>query len=669
MNRLLNFGIVVFLVCGHVVRGANPDDVKFRARLTKDTNTYHMGEPIEIEISYSTQTEKKYSGSFTGPSPDLDLVTPHVTPLDGVLDLRELRRGRGTAGSILSGLGYLSSQPVTQQLDLCEWFRFRKPGYYSVTITTTEVSRVRGANEGGGQEPLTLESNSVDFYVLPPDPAWDAVEVSNIEHELNQSTNTGERGQTLRCLARLDTPASVEMLVRLYLANTDGGQDWIFDSGLHESSQTDLIISLLSSALSDPTTKIPAGLPVLLADLQTRKELGVVPAYPSDPVNQQKWTEEWKARSRVHDSYLAKANALLMASVKRRSGPERATAIYQEWYDATQLSATNPLAPEVLSRLESDVLGVASDLDHVRQVQFAVLAWQTMPHEQLLPMVRSLAKDSLNHPAGYDNHEPIRLWCEGYPEECDAAILQAVVETDNQIDKNIVLMLSEAERPELDKMLEAHLREPATGQDAFRSQRLAALVLRAGSRNIAGAVDLFLDQAAAKGGCDGESQGDLLGFLFRVAPEDGARRLSTALQEKNNPCGSYVLRTLHNVRPSDDIIPIVVRALDSPNFIVAQSAALYLGQHGPASTEDALWRRLEALWRAWQDRSAELPNEMMPRDSDIKSQTAMLERALASALSHAANWNLSPADLDRLRFGCLTKSCRDIAEGKVFLNL
>ncbi len=669
MYRILNFGLVLFLIWGHPLGAANPDDIEFRVRLVKGPRVYHMGESIELEISYSSQIEKKYYGSFTGPRPELDGVKPHVTPTDGVLDLRELRRDRGVAGSILSGIGYVGPQPVSQQFDLCQWYRFQRPGHYSVIVTSMEVSRMKGAEEGGGREQLTLESNPVDLDILPADPAWVAGELSNIEQALNTARDAGERGLALRRLALLDTPASVQTLVRLYLASPDGAEEWIFDSGLRDSSQIDIIIPLLVTALSDPAANIPANLPGLLADLQTRKEVGVMPAYASDPAKQQQWTEESKGRSKVHDKYLAQANALLSASIERRSGPQRATAIYQVWDDANQLNTAEPLAPEVRSRLQSNVLAVANDLNHTQQVQFVVLAWQTIPHEQLLPMIRKLAKDSINHPAGYDNNEAFRLWCEGWPEECNAAILQGVLESNAKIDKNVILLMSEAEHPELDKMLETKLRDPAMLQDFFQSQRTGAVVLRAGSHNIASTVDSFLDQFARTGGCAGETRGDLLGYLFRVAPEDGGNRLSAELLDKNDSCGSEVLRTLHSARPSDDLIPIVAKALDSPNFADAQSAALYLGEHGPASTEDALWRRLEAVWSAWQGRSSELPDEMMGVGTDEKAETAMLERALASALSHATNWKLSPAELDRLHSGCLTQTCRDIADGKMSLNL
>ncbi|HXR37839.1 MAG TPA: hypothetical protein VN776_02035 [Terracidiphilus sp.] len=624
-----------------------------------------MGESIKIEVSYSSQAEKKYYESFTSLSPYREDVALHVSPTDGVLELRALHEG-GVGGSFLGSEGYLSQQPITQQLDLCEWYRFQKPGLYSVTFTNKQVSRVKSAEEGGGLEPLTLESNPVDFEILPADPAWDSAELSAIEQELNSAANSGERGQALQRLGRLDTPASVHLMVQRYLANTDtdGGEDWVFDFGLRESSQIDTIIPLLRNALSDPAANIPSSLPQLLADLETRKELGVMPAQSDGPAGQQKWDEQWKERSRIRDKYVEQANALLASSVEKRVGPGRATAIYQMWYDAVQLNATKP-SPEVLSHLESSVLAAANDLDRERQVQFVALAWQTMPHEQLLPLVRKLAEESFKQRTGYVDYKPFELWCEGWPDECNAAILQNVIDTNARTDKSLILMMSEAEHPELDAMLQARLRDSAAQQDFSQLQRTAAAVLRAGSRNLVPAVDSFFDSR----GCTGEAWGDLLAYLFRVAPEDAGKRLAAELRDVNDSCGSEVLRALHRVRPSDDIVPIAIKALDSPNLMNAQSAALYLGVHGPASAENQLWRRLEELWNAWQVRSSELPAEFTPPGSDAKGQAVTLERALASALTHATNWRLDPAEVDRLRSGCLTETCRDIADGKLFLNL
>ncbi len=668
MHRIINFGFVLLLVCGCVFGATNPVDIEFQARLAKDRHVYHIGEPVEIEISYSTQTEKKYFGSFHGASPELETLTPRVSPREGITDLRELRQNQG--GSFLGSLGYLGSQPFTQQLDLCEWYRFRKPGSYSVTVRSTEISRVKGAEEGGGQEHLTLETNPLEFVILPRDADWEAAQLRDVESNLKAATNAGERMVALHRLVVMDTISSVRVLVHQYLTGADGGEGWVFERGLRESAHADIIISSLLAALTDPAANIPTNLPQLLADLQTREELGAAPpAYPNGAANYQKWNKEVEARNKVHDKFLAQANTLLMESIDRRSRPERAKAVYQVWYDATLLNAQRA-TPDILSRLQNDVLDAANELDSERKTQFVVLGWQTMPHEQLHPLIRQLAQDSVKQPRGYANLDAFRFWCEGWREECNEAILQDVIETDAGIDKNVILMMSEAERPKLDKMLEAQLQDPARLYDGFQSQRTGAVVLRAGSRNLVPAVESFLDRSDGQPRCDGETQGDLLGYLFRVAPENGTRRLSAKLQDKNDFCGNQLLRALHNVRPSDEIIPVAIKALNSPNLSVAQTAALYLENHGPPSSQNSLWQRLEELWDAWRDRSSELPEvAMIASGSETSAQTAALERALASSLAHATNWKLTPEELHQLRTGCLTQSCRDIADGKLSLGL
>jgi hypothetical protein len=284
-------------------------------------------------------------------------------------------------------------------------------------------------------------------------------------------------------------------------------------------------------------------------------------------------------------------------------------------------------------------------------------------------MIRKLSKDNNTRGAAYPNYEAFKLWCEGWPGDCNAAILSDVLESGVKTEKNIILLMSEAEHPELDKMVETQLRDPAMLQDSAQSQRIAALILRAGSRRVSSAVDTLLDRLSGKPGCAGEIQGYLLGYLFRLPTPDAGKRLAAELQNKNSTCGYDVLRNLDVARYSDDLISAVTRALDSPNLVAAQAAALFLGEHGPNSTEEALWRRLEALWRVWRDRSSELQGLPMSFGADTREQTASLERALASALTHATNWKLSPASVDRLRSGCLTEVCRDIADGKMFLNL
>src|SRR2546429_3531974 len=179
----------------------------------------------------------------------------------------------------------------------------------------------------------------------------------------------------------------------------------------------------LEAALSDPSTNVPSTIPQLLADLHTRKDLGVLPPYPTDDASKPEWNAKAKRRSDLHEKYFEQANALLVASIPKRSGPQRPTAIYQAWYDAEVPYRTKPLSPDILSELRFNVLAAENQLTHAQRLQFVVMARQTMPHQLLLPIIRSLASDSGTAGASFDGIEPYKLWCEDAPEGCRSAIL------------------------------------------------------------------------------------------------------------------------------------------------------------------------------------------------------------------------------------------------------
>src|SRR6266403_271349 len=71
MRRTSFLLILVGLCATPVFSGGNPDDIDFKIRFVEDKSFFHIVEPIEIEISYSTKIENKYLGSWTSPSPGL----------------------------------------------------------------------------------------------------------------------------------------------------------------------------------------------------------------------------------------------------------------------------------------------------------------------------------------------------------------------------------------------------------------------------------------------------------------------------------------------------------------------------------------------------------------------------------------------------------------------
>jgi hypothetical protein len=650
-----------------VLAGQNPEDLEFRIKLVGDKSAFHAGESIQVEVSYSTESEKKYLGSWTSPSPGLEVVTPNLTPADGALDLRALRDYMGFAGSILSTSGYLSAQPMIQRLELGDWYRFQKPGHYAVRVFSNEVSRVKSAEEGDGLQHLRLESNALEFDILAADSTWSASELAEVEHTLDGERDPSERYRIFHRLILLDTPESVRKLVQLYLSKADATDYSLgnVDRGLRESSQIDLIIPLLEAALSDPSMDPREGMSDLLAGLQVRKELGVLPPRPENPGGQKEWMNRYEARTEVFQKYLAKANARLLKSMERRTGPQRALAIYQAWFTAERQNTAKPVAPDILSELRSEVLAIALELESGDRVQVLTSMWPRQPHAQLKPIVLSLIEgrrkeDSFMLDEGY------KFWCEGWPQDCSNAILSEAIQPHTATSKNAVFLIGEAEHPELDEILRARLKNPEMLQDSWESQRTAAIILRGGSRKLRPAVDEFLDKYVAQPRYGCEIEGYLVGYLFRIAPAEGTKRFSEETQGEDKHCGTELFRTLHQVRYSDDLIPMAIKALDSPNLGSAGTAALFLAQHGPISAEAELWRRLNALREAWSERAAELrAAETRIDEKGIQGQAAMLEQELASALMNGVDWKLTPTAQAQLREGCLTNRCREIADGKM----
>jgi hypothetical protein len=649
----------------------NPADLDFHAHLVTGPNAFHTGEPIKIEISYSSDLEKKYQISRINPNPNFGGVAPHLSSTEGVTDLPALLQDPegGFAGSFLGGgPEFLQTKPITQDLDLSAWYRFQKPGHYSIEVSSNSVWRMRPVEEGGGRENIELKSNAVEFEILPHSDEWDAAELAEIEQTLATVKYPGERLAPIQRMAYLDTPAAISKAVTLFLKTSNDSEGWLIYSGLRESSHTDLVVPLLLAALPDATVSVPPLLPQLLAELQTRKELGLQGPVPTDPAQRAAWNQKLKERYKVRDGYLARDNTQLLISIQLRTGPQRATAIYQAWTDAERLNASTPQPSNSLSQLRQEALNVQRELAPYQRLQLVTSSLQTVPHEQLLPIIRDLTNGS--GPEAWSLvHSAFELWCKDQLAECSAEIFKRASKFDPVISQHTIFLMPESEHPELDKMLQQKLTDPKIIWQAASGVNFSSFVLRAGSKNLLSSVDAALNQYAKDRKFECEPQAYFLGYLFRFAPKDATARLTAIMQAPSDPCGNQMLRYLELGRYSDDLIPIAIAALNSPNLNAVGASAFLIATHAPESAKALLWQRLDALRRDWRDRAAEVQSASFTWGNSAPDLASRLEQSLASALANATNWKLSDSEHDRLRDGCLTDQCRNIADGKMRIGM
>jgi hypothetical protein len=323
--------------------------------------------------------------------------------------------------------------------------------------------------------------------------------------------------------------------------------------------------------------------------------------------------------------------------------------------------------------LRKEALETVNDLEPGEQLNFVTSTWGSLPHEQLRPIVERLVSSSRG-PGGLQD-QAYELLCREWKRECAASILTEVRDPPTEVDKVVVLLLPEAERPELDGMLEEELQKVKPPGDGMARLRMAALVLRAGSGKLVAAVQEFLDRPKEnrRRGYSCEEKAELLGYLFRFAAKDGAKRTLAETLEENSECGGGVLRTLAQERYSEELVPIAAKTLDSLNLNAAGMAALLLGKHGGQAEEEMLRKRLQKLWETWEERAAELRDgqylgiEATAREQAV-AQAASLEGELVSALVNGVAWKLTDEEREELRARCLTSNCRAIAEGKMSLS-
>jgi hypothetical protein len=309
----------------------------------------------------------------------------------------------------------------------------------------------------------------------------------------------------------------------------------------------------------------------------------------------------------------------------------------------------------MLADLREEILSLVSRLDSSQKWYVLALLWNQAPHARLLPLIESLGLAASEY------------WCQDWPNECSAAILADVQKPTSNLPYVAILRIPEAERPELDAFLKRRLTSTDQMQNSWLGPQTAALVLRAGSRNLLGSVDAALDAQPSGFGKSCEVEGFLLGYLFRVAPPDAQRRLAATLNDEHDSCGSQVFRVLLSAKAFEPMIPVAAAALYSSNLEAAGTAALFLGEKGSESAKDMLYRRLTLLREQWHDRAEEVRAAFLP--DDIRTRSAQLERSLASALAHGRTWSLTVEEHESLKAGCFTEQCKDIVQGTLGIGL
>ena len=475
-----------------ILLAQTPDDISFRLRLTKDTPQYLPDEPISFEISLSTSSPQKYYGSWTSLQPHAGGASVHLEPETGTVNL--MLFAQGFAGSIPGSIGYMTSTPMTEQADMTQWYRFDKPGRFRLSLAVDWFWLVKPKDGGGGKEHLSLQSNEVEFEVLPADPALEAQQLATILNEIDHPENDRASQAAMQRLDLMQSPAATDEKLRRFLSSAQTNYSPFYSMLLH-SAAVDQVVPALKAALTNPLDDPPAGIIDLLAGLEVRKTLGDPSPQPSDRDALEKWQADLAKRSKLHEELVAKNTELLLNSVRNRSGPQRLNALFQAWSNLEREPIAASTPSESLQHLREELLSAASDLSPAQQSQFLSTGWDKLPHSNLLPLIRRLA--NANGPAAWGRDQAFQYWCQDWPADCGKAILTTALGKNSPLTVQTILLIAEAEHPELDVEFKRQLADEEWMRADARADasvgRTAALILRAGSKNLDPEVQTYMD--------------------------------------------------------------------------------------------------------------------------------------------------------------------------------
>ncbi|HLX43518.1 MAG TPA: hypothetical protein VKR43_08795 [Bryobacteraceae bacterium] len=427
------------------------------------------------------------------------------------------------------------------------------------------------------------------------------------------------------------------------------------DRGLSQTSFTGVTIPILEASLKDNREVVRVDVIQLLARLVASQEFrGKFPPPPREGDSaSQAMVDAASAYSKRLSELVAMYANQVVATLPRRSGKARASAIYAAWEPQEARFRPESDIPSIdLTRLRNEIVASVNDLTPNQQQAMLGYYWTRLPDQSLLGFVRDVATGRVGGPP-FLRQEAFKRWCELAQSDCEAQLIAEIRKPATDVQTSTLVLLPAKDHPELDSVLAERLESnPA---------QASSLIARYGSSALAPAVTKALAASPQANYCPVKE--NLFAYLLRVVPEEGSAAVTKTLQQRRSEdsCYTDMLAAMARVNYTPALGELAEKAVrEDPDPVVASSAATVLSEFGPESGEQALWDRFASWSEAWRDRAAEL--RAKPGNDDRFQRERVLEYDLANSIAHGKSWTISPADLGRLANLCITASCRAIVE-------
>lgn len=618
-----------------------PDSpIRLTLRLTDGRLQFRPGEiiPIELEFSSATRTRFTVDGATYDRSGRLTIDEFVIDRIDDVSDpmLDYFGSIGGFIGGGIRGMGVLGDKPFTVKLELNEWFRFDKPGMYTLAVKSRRVTDEFVTPYAV----VAVESNTVSFEILPRDATWDASQLETARRiiDANQPPLGARAG--CRMIRFLGTDAAAMEMIRRYGADTDHGCDFDYMAGLFSAANRAAVVRAMEGGLR------AADQPVTGSYLRTLSTLSVYLQHPEFRPAQTRATKgrlvaggELSRRSDLIDAAMSMYRDMLTAAMLDKTDRVRAITLAE----AQALTQRQPSAESAASRAQ--LAAAFLDLPVERQTNLLEYQWRTLAGPAMLPVLRRLiAAAPTDAPSAADL--ALRRLTQLAPDEARSLILRGIQNPRRGATLKTLGSLRDAELPELDDALAANF-------EASNSEIHAALVQRYATRKVAPRILASAREKIGVMACS--QQASILAYFLRVDEATGSTLLDRAMTSRATGCWRS-LNQIAALRMTPVVQARAVADLDNSDPDVVIAAIRTLGQHGSPAALEPLRMAFQRWHATWVDRAAELAYSRAVERPNAKQ--AMVEDAFRQAIGTGRRWLVRATELRELQSWCVTDNCR-----------
>ncbi|HZU25571.1 MAG TPA: hypothetical protein VFA04_08615 [Bryobacteraceae bacterium] len=610
-------------------------DVQFTIALKDHGPVFEYGEIIPLALTFTSSTKNRYWADDRNYDRSGRLgIEQYCLEPDAPDPLATYFRTGAFMGGALGSERMLGSTPFIASAELNE-YRSPGPGHYRLYAVTQRVWRTRDAGENANYErvDVPVRSNSIDFQVNAPNPAWQAEQLRNAVETLTGAGSPEDARAASRRLRFLNTKGSTKQLARLFGLKPEQFADANLMFGLYGSPYRQLALDSMHAELSVPEHPVTPQFLGTLVNLQ----IGSDPAWDWPQGLSDGEAQAFGERRQAHlDAVMSAEVQAAAEALPRKIGRARALTLHG-------LLTSGHLDSHLAEALRPLLAAAWPDLPAKAQGELIQFRWPLVAGPEMAPVLRKMmaepSSDTTIHNAA------LKHLFEMDPAAGREAILRDLRSANAQPSPDVLALLPKEDiAPAVQPAVERIRRHENDRELDYQ------LIDRYADASFVGAVQAAYEERQGEWACAPQSA--MLRYFLRVDPDLGAREVTAAMRErKDTGCYQYQLQELGAELPK--LQQIAIDALDDADPEVARNAAEALQKWGGADAEPALWARLRRFHEEWAGQNEQLRSA--PPYDDAGSRAVMLEVALASAIGMGANWICGPDKLARLHALVWTK--------------